>query len=452
MPTVHTWKPASSGLMLAPSNFVDGAAFAPGDTLVVNAGYPNAGPQAGAALGTLTTGAFVFNETGGANESLLLDNIVLDGASSITETGALQLNWYAEDQFVNNGLVQIGTASASGSVYYDEVVTATAQQSQLTNNGTLLLQNASRFGASGASAGSTLLNNPGGVVSVNSGSLLQWAAFLGADYAHIANVVNNGLIVVNGATGRGTSFEVDGDLSGSGLLSVNGPPGALSSNTLGEIHGTSTGTIDVASGEVTAYGKLAGGSITFEDGDGLLRIASTANKNVGAVLAGFQAGDAIYLDGLFAANRIGYDAPSHALTLNYSDGSTAARFTLAGSYAYTDFKLASANGGLGWLITTTSTANAVPAYSTQDTVTKAAGQQYNGPVNYLQSQYIWSSPDGASIAAGRPNAFVQGGAGNDALSAVAGSNVLDGGLGSNFLTGPSGGDGGRSYLYAHFNG
>ncbi len=451
MPTVHTWKPTSRGFMLAPANFVDGTAFAPGDTLVVNAGAPNAGAAAGATLGTLTTGTFVFNETGGADESLLLNNVALDGASSLTVTGALKLNWSAENQFVNDGLVQLGTATASGSVFYNEVATTTTQQSQLTNNGTLLLQNASLFEADGDSAGSTLLNNPGGVVSVNSGSLFQWGAFQGADYAHIANVANNGLVLVNGATGRGTGFEVDGDLSGSGLLSVNGPPGTLASNTLGEIHGTSTGTIDVAGGEVTADGTLAGGSITFEDGDGLLHIASTANKTVGAVLAGFQAGDAIDLDGLLAVSSIAYDATSHALTLNNSDGSTAARFTLAGSYVYTDFKLASANGGLGWLITTTSTANAVPAFSTQDTVTKAAGssagQQYTGPVNYLQSQCIWSSPDGVSIAAGRPNVFLQGGSGNDAPSVAAGSNVLDGGLGSNFLTGATGADGGDDTFY-----
>ncbi len=452
MPTPHTWKPASTGYMFDPANYVDGTAFSPGDTLVVNAGHLGVA-AAGSTLGAITAGTFAVNETGGADESLTFNNVALDGASSITETGALKLDWFAQNQFVNNGLVQLGTAAASGSVYYDETATTTTQQSQFTNNGTLLLQNASLFDAYGDSAGSTLLNNPGGVVSVNSGSLFSWGAFLGADYKHIANVANNGLIAVNGAAGRKTGFEAAGDLSGSGLLSVNGAPGALATDTSALIHGTSTGTIDIASGQAEFYGKSAGGSVTFMDNNALLNIASTADGVVGATLAGFQAGDAILISGSrLAVTSLRYDALSHVLSLNNGDGSVAAQFMLAGNYAIGDFKLASPDGGVsGWTVTTTSTANAVPAFGYQDTVTKAAGnsagQQYGGPVTYLQSQYIWTSPDSVNIAAGRPDALLQGGAGNDALSAVAGSNVLDGGLGSNFLTGAAGTDGGRDTFY-----
>ena len=107
--------------------------------------------------------------------------------------------------------------------------------------------------------------------------------------------------------------------------------------------------------------------------------------------------------------------------------------------------------GQGLDITTTSTSQAIPAFSYTDNATGAAGtsagQQYAGPANTLQSQYIWAKPDGASITAFGPNVFLVGGAGNDALTASGGSNVLDGGFGSNFMTGATGADGGTDTFF-----
>lgn len=453
MPTTHTWKPANTGYALDPANFVDGLPFAPGDTLVVNAGHLGAAAVAGIPLAALSSGAFILSETGGSNEDLTFSNIVLDGLSSITETGPQKLYWYAQNQFVNNGLIQVGTTASAGSVYYDETATTTKQQSQLTNSGTILLQNASLFDAYSDSAGSTLLNNPGGVVSVNSGSLFNWGAYLGADYARIANVANNGLIAVNGAAGRTTTFEVQGDLSGSGILSVRGAAGAVAGTTSAMLYGTSNAAIDVANGKVEFYGKSSGGTITFLDGNGYLSITSTADPVIGATLVGFQAGDTLHLGGFqIAVSNIHYDAPSRVLTLNDSNGSVAAQFTLAGKYAIGDFALSSSDGGAsGWNITTTSTANAVPAFAFQDVITGAkgssVGQQYSGPVNYLQSQYIWAGSDSVNVVTSQPNSFVLGGSGNDAIAVSAGSNVLDGGLGSNFLTGATGAHGGRDTFF-----
>jgi len=107
--------------------------------------------------------------------------------------------------------------------------------------------------------------------------------------------------------------------------------------------------------------------------------------------------------------------------------------------------------GVQGLNITTSTSQAIPSFSYTDNVTGAsgvsAGQQYAGPVNYLQSQYIWASPDGVSMTSYVPNVFLQGGAGNDALTVSAGSNVLDGGLGSNFVIGATGADGGTDTFF-----
>lgn len=92
-----------------------------------------------------------------------------------------------------------------------------------------------------------------------------------------------------------------------------------------------------------------------------------------------------------------------------------------------------------------------PDFAWTDTVTGAAstdaGTAYSGPVNYLQSQYLWAGQDSVNISANVAGVFLQGGPGNDALSASAGSNVLNGGTGSNFLTGATGGDGGADTFF-----
>lgn len=68
------------------------------------------------------------------------------------------------------------------------------------------------------------------------------------------------------------------------------------------------------------------------------------------------------------------------------------------------------------------------------------GQDYNGPVTYLQSQLIYTGNGNLNMVALTPNAFLCGGSGNDGLVATSGDNVLDGGTGSNFLIGGSGQD------------
>lgn len=69
-----------------------------------------------------------------------------------------------------------------------------------------------------------------------------------------------------------------------------------------------------------------------------------------------------------------------------------------------------------------------------------AGESYSGPVNYLQSQFIYAGTDSIDLTALVPNAFLHSGAGEDALAAISGRNVLDGGTGSNFMTGGTGTD------------
>ena len=173
----------------------------------------------------------------------------------------------------------------------------------------------------------------------------------------------------------------------------------------------------------------------------------------GAVIRGFQAGDVVNLNGPVAVAASAYDPASHLLTLSAADGSQLVQFNFAGAYTKGDFQVTPVGlgGAQGVNITTTSTAEAVPAFAYTDTATGAAGSNaglaYDGPVSYLQSQYIWANQDAVAVRAGGPDVFIKGDAGKDAISANSGSNVLDGGAGSNFLTGVTGTDGGRDTFF-----
>ena len=305
------------------------------------------------------------------------------------------------------------------------------------------------------------MNAARAVVSINSGSLLASGNYYGysASGQGNLNTTNNGVIEVTGAAGRTAAARLTGSYAGSGLLSVRGTPGAAASDTQAEISGPASGLFAVASGELYFHTTPVGGGINLFDNDAAIVIDlgvstsyGTQGNPFGATILGFQAGDVITLKGFVAATGYTYDPASHLLTVTYS-GTQVAQFKFAGNYAQSDFRVApsASFSGQGLDITTTSTSQAIPAFSYTDTATGAsgtsAGQQYAGPVSTLQSQYIWASPDGASITAFGPNVFLGGGAGNDALTASAGSNVLDGGLGSNFVTGATGADGGTDTFF-----
>lgn len=91
-----------------------------------------------------------------------------------------------------------------------------------------------------------------------------------------------------------------------------------------------------------------------------------------------------------------------------------------------------------------------------DTTSGQAGLEqaevYAGPVNYLQSQFLWSRPDDVILASDTPSVFLRSGPGTDALQAAGGSNVLDGGAGSNFLVGSTGADGGTDTFFTDARG
>jgi len=385
--------------------------------------------------------------------------LALNANSTIAVSGPGTLQWLMQDQFVNNGAIRVGSASASGNAV---ISMATLKPATLTNQGSITVQNGSLFKLQPITSAGAFVNAAGAVLSISSGSLLASGSYYGYSDSGIGNLntTNNGVIEVTGAAGRATSANFEGSYQGAGVLSVRGTPGSSASDARAEINGAASGVFDVASGQLYFHTTPVSGGVNFLDSNAALIIDrrvstsySTSGNPFGATIVGFQAGDLIKLDGSIASTGYTYDPSSHLLTILNGGNAQVAQFKFAGNYSQSDFQVTPVGllGVQGLNITTTSTSQAIPSFSYTDNVTGAsgvsAGQQYAGPVNYLQSQYIWASPDGVSMTSYAPNVFLQGGAGNDALTASAGSNVLDGGLGSNFVIGATGADGGTDTFF-----
>jgi len=448
VPTTHTWNPNNTGYIYDTNDYTDGTPFADGDTLVVNGGNPNAQSISGN-LAMLRVGSYQFNASG-ASEGVQFKNMGLPGGGLIAESGQNSFAWSNLGKFVNGGTVRVGSPTASGSLDYLMGDGDLSGDASFTNNGTMLLQNGSVFKIqTDPTTNGTFLNAAGAVLGVNSGS-----DFFQSNYFGIPNstFVNNGLVAVNGAAGRTTEFDLAANYKGTGLLSVRGAPGAAANTTYADLQGPWSGTLDIASGGVKIEANPSGSSsVNLLDGNSDIWVNAGINFATVAPFAttinGFQAGNSLNVSGpLPDVGSFNYDPSTHVLSVYYSGtGARIAQLIFAGNYTTSDFQVTN-NSYDGFQITTTSTANALPAFSTKDTATGAvggaAGAQYAGGVDYLQSQYIWDKSDGANVTAHVPDAFLKGNAGNDALRANSGSNVLDGNLGSNFLVGATGADGG----------
>ncbi|MBV8911506.1 MAG: DUF11 domain-containing protein [Acetobacteraceae bacterium] len=72
--------------------------------------------------------------------------------------------------------------------------------------------------------------------------------------------------------------------------------------------------------------------------------------------------------------------------------------------------------------------------------TVAQVETYQGPVDYLQSQFIYDGTAPLAIVADTPNIFIKNVAGSTAIQLLSGQNVVDAGHGSNFLVGGTGTD------------
>ncbi len=467
--TTHTWKAYGNGFILDPTLFTDGQAFVAGDTLVAHSGVLGAAGSNGQ-VGTLTSGTYVF-DISAVNATLNLVNIDLDASSTLQVSGGGPLALSLTSQFVNDGLVEVGTASASGTVATS--LYKGTSNGGFTNDGQLVVRNDSQLTIDPGLLPANFLNSAGATITVKDGSFLGWDEESGSLNLNNDVFRNDGLILVSATSGAGSGLVVGSTLSGSGTVSVSGVPGAPASYSDADLEVAASGTFDVASGLLkVGYGNAVTGAINFYDNDGLLDIeqglVSQSNASFlpfGATINGFQAGDAIVLDGFVGFKSYGYDQASHTLKLYAAagdQGAVLAQLTLAGTYATGDFQLTSLTAnqkveGLNTmsfsavLITTTSTSNAetAPALPPAPQPPPAGGGSPGTPPPPASTSVINSTAAGDVVTAGAGNvtvyasgstATVNGGTGNLTFVAGGGSYVAGGGAGVDILYGGAGAD------------
>ena len=307
MPTVHKWKPYASGYIGDAAQFSDGTSLLPGDTIIVNNGNPNAA-STGTSIATLTSGTYQFEITG-ANSGLVLDNIQLGGASAINVTGPGQLTWTARGQFVNDGIVRVGSKETWGNVAYNLYGDPNSNAGgAFVNDGTLVVQNGSLmsiYPGAYSNQGGVLFNAAGGVFNIKSGGGL----IVSRAYGYLETGTNNGslrndgLINVTGGTAeRNVYFNLQTTYAGTGLVSIRGTPGSVNPpDTTVVAAGSASGTFDIASGKLDFKGRANTATVNFLDKAGELELeppgASDGNALFTGTINGFQAGDVIWLDG-----------------------------------------------------------------------------------------------------------------------------------------------------------
>ncbi|MBV8913283.1 MAG: hypothetical protein JOZ05_09620 [Acetobacteraceae bacterium] len=270
----------------------------------------------------------------------------------------------------------------------------------LAVSGDVLLADA-RLAAAGGRVTAGSLTVTGGTLRADASSLLQIGA---------GSPLGTGIVIAAGATLTVAAGQLEADVTGSGTLSVG------------------TGLTDVS-------GTLGGPTVAFTAEGAVLEVHGVQGATA---VTGMQFGDGIDLAGITGATLAGNTVTAGGGTLNLAPAPSGYVYKLYGD----------AKGGTALLLDPTSPpAGAISITDASGNSTRASGDDYSGPVDYLQRQYIWSGSNGVAIAATVPNAFLKGGPGDDALAVQAGNNVLDGGTGSNFLMGASGSDGGQDTFF-----
>ncbi len=380
--TTHTWTSGTSGYIYDPTHYVDGTAFAPGDTLVVTSGTLNAASKQAGSLASLYVGNYQFNTTG-ATEGLTFTDIQFDPNTTLSVAGPQTLFWTGIGQFANNGLIQLGSATAFGSVDYS-VYNESTPNGSFTNNGVITLQNGSFFKFEAGLTGNGLfLNAAGAVLRISSGSAF---ADIGPVTVGQQSVFqNDGVVELDGAAGRKTTFNSPIPFSGTsgvqyrgaGVITVKGATGDAPSDTAAAI-GTGGGLFNVSSGELD-FDSIAAAppsrTINFLDNNGQVldnvydsSISITAPlrsiKPLNATISGFVAGDSItyhmYYDtiGVHTTPTFSYNPATHQLAVTVGSGQVST-LTLDGNYTQADFQLTPLSLSSTITLTTTSTANAV---------------------------------------------------------------------------------------------
>lgn len=214
------------------------------------------------------------------------------------------------------------------------------------------------------------------------------------------------------------------------------------------VYGPDTAHVAVTGGQATiASDGSPGGTVNIDTGNTPSVVVGSARTQV---IVGHLAGATF--EGGSGDSTVTYAAARSAYTLtSAADGSMTVSDTAGtgGDHLVGIQHLAFADQTVD--ITTTPLPDPAPSFAMTDVTASisstAAGEDYSGPLSYLQKQFIYTGADQAAVAAQTSNVFLKGSTGDDALAASGGSNVLDGGLGSNFLVGASGADQGTDTFF-----
>ncbi len=376
--TTKTWN-GSNDSFSNPAAWSPAGAPQPGDTALINAGTVTV---ADATLGGLL---IQLNASARGGPALRLrDSTVAAGSTVAAAANAGLVALDAAGTVVNAGLISF-TGAATARFTTTLTDTGGGQPALLRNTGSIAAIDASANVVASA-AGQAIENN--GAISV-------WNPSHGAQFAVFGP-----------------------DITGTGIILIDG----------------------YARAELV-QGVSAGQTVQFlNNGVGRSALQIDRPANFQGTVAGFAATDTITLrEAPFTSFHYDMTGPSGGvLTL---EGATVTRLHFEGAYQTSDFHLAFNDFGQGQSLTqiTTSQAAGSQAFHITDATlqqaTTDAGSAYTGPLDYLQREFIWSSPDAVAISSDVDNVFLHGGAAGDALAVHGGRNVLDGGGGSNFLVG-----------------
>ncbi len=371
--TTHTWVSGTTGFIYNSSDYVDGTAFSPGDTLIVGSGDPEAASTTSGVVVPLLAGTYQFDPSTTGN-GLVLQNVSLPSGSTILIDGSRQLAFTDLDQFVNNGLIQVGTATTPGVVAF-QVTDAAAFDGSFTNNGQLTIENQSTFTYEPtATSDGNLTNTANGEITVDPGGTFN---ALGSGINGASNTfTNDGIVLVEGAAEDVTTFAPVATFEGTGSVLVAGAQGEDPADTVAKLGPNTTGTFALANGQLnlTDLGGTPAPTVDFLNNNAVVSTTIVPTQNglgnytsstaLNATLEGFTAGDVLEFNiqnqsPIAPDLTESFNAANGLLTLVFNTFETV-NLTFSGTYSLSDFDVQ--GDGTNFTVTTPSTVNASPCY------------------------------------------------------------------------------------------
>ncbi|MFN0132115.1 MAG: beta strand repeat-containing protein, partial [Phycisphaerales bacterium] len=260
--------------------------------------------------GTITVGGDAAFTASNANDDIVVNQLVVAGAVSVTTSGAT-----GNATVVDNGPLDLGASSVGGNL------TATAALGALTDSGTVAVGGNATFVAAQANA-DILLNQlavaPTGLVSVTTSGANGDATIVNANSLVLGTSSVGRDFVVEATNGTVTDMGVS-TVTGSMSLLANGAGGGVTADQIavgGAILCNTSGSASITNTtEVRFSGSIIGDlMLTASSG----RVVSNGSTSVGGMtmLTATGAGGAIDMTGLNATGSVGLNTIGNATVTN----------------------------------------------------------------------------------------------------------------------------------------